>query len=224
MDSTPSLPDRIQTLVLETFQNSKIRESMVFLQNQSKQSKHACNKKYWTILGAFVVEDTTTNSLDVVSLSAGTKSTGKKFMRKDGLHLNDCHAEVLARRGLILYMQSNWTTFFNEKDELRPEIKFHLYVSEVPCGDASMGLEKAKVEGVEEDKYIDTFVKKRDQKYNDKEIQKGHWSGAKTIEGQMSLEIALPRLKSGRSDLTDEQRSLSMSCSDKILMWNIMGI
>ena len=86
-----------------------------------------------------------------------------------------------------------------------------------------MGLQKAKVEGLEDDKYIDNFVKKRDQKFNEKEIQQGHWSGAKTVEGEMSLEIALPRLKSGRSDMADEQRSLSMSCSDKILMWNIMG-
>lgn len=52
--------------------------------------------------------------------------------------------------------------FFDENNIFRPEIKFHLYVSEVPCGDACMGLEKAKVEGVEDDTYIDEFVKKRE--------------------------------------------------------------
>ena len=40
----------------------------------------------------------------------------------------------------------------------------------------------------------------------------------------MSLEIGIARTKSGRSDLTEEQRSICMSCSDKILMWNIIGI
>ena len=67
-----------------------------------------------------------------------------------------------------------------------------------------MGLEKAKVDGIEDDEHIDEFMKKRDQKYTEKEIKTGHWSGAKTIDGGMSLEIGIPRLKSGRSDLTDE--------------------
>ena len=66
--------------------------------------------------------------------------------------------------------------------------------------------------------------KKREAKASLKDKIEGHWSGAKTISGGMSLETGIARIKSGRSDLTDEQRSFSMSCSDKILMWNIVGI
>jgi tRNA-specific adenosine deaminase 1 len=50
-------------------------------------------------LAAFVVEDG--EKLEVISMACGTKSIGKKFMRKDGLQLNDMHAEILARRGFI---------------------------------------------------------------------------------------------------------------------------
>ena len=45
-------------------------------------------------------------------MACGTKSIGQKFMRNDGLHLNDCHAEVLARRGLILQLQREWEVYF----------------------------------------------------------------------------------------------------------------
>ena len=34
----------------------------------------------------------------------------------------------------------------------------------------------------------------------------------------------ITRLKSGRSDIKDDQRSESMSCSDKILKWNTVGL
>ena len=68
----------------------------------------------------------------------------------------------------------------------------------------------------------DSNLKKRELKQETK-ITNGHWSGAKTIEGGMSLETGIARIKCGRSDLTDEQRSMSMSCSDKILLWSILG-
>ena len=51
----------------------------------------------------------------------------------------------------------------------------------------------------------------------------GHWSGAKTVDGQVSMEKGLARTKSGRSDIPEDSKSLSMSCSDKILMWNCIG-
>ena len=47
-----------------------------------------------------------------------------------------------------------------------------------------------------------TELVKREQKLNNK-IKNGHWSGAKTIEGGMSLETGIARIKCGRSDLTD---------------------
>jgi len=43
------------------------------------------------------------------------------------------------------------------------------------------------------------------------------------MDGKSSKELGITRIKSGRSDMTDEQRSLSMSCSDKIMMWNSVG-
>jgi tRNA-specific adenosine deaminase 1 len=39
-----------------------------------------------------------------------------------------------------------------------------------------------------------------------------------------SIECGISRLKCGRSDIKIDQRSESMSCSDKILKWNMVGI
>lgn len=79
-------------------------------------------------------------------------------------------------------------------------VRLHLYISEPPCGDASLL----------HNSISDDFE---------------HWTGAKSVDGGVSSkEIGITRLKCGRSDIKEDQRSESMSCSDKILKWNTLGI
>ena len=81
---------------------------------------------------------------------------------------------------------------------LKEEYRFHLYISEPPCGDSSMLFQSE---------------------------EKLHWTGAKSVDGGLSsVESGISRLKCGRSDIKLDQRSESMSCSDKILKWNLVGI
>ena len=91
-------------------------------------------------------------------------------------------------------------TVLVEKDgpkfKIKEGLKFHLYVTATPCGDASM---------------IETETGL-------------FWTGAKTLDGAKSQEIGLCRTKSGRSDLPPELRSQSMSCSDKIMKWGSLGL
>jgi double stranded RNA-specific editase B len=66
----------------------------------------------------------------------------------EGETLNDCHAEVLARRGLVSYLYDQLNTFNsnpsdsifessgNQNLKLKSNVLFHLYVSSAPCGDA----------------------------------------------------------------------------------------
>ena len=83
----------------------------------------------------------------------------------------------------------------NPKWALKEGIKFHLYISEVPCGDASMGIQNPAQDVHEDQK------NKRETKLDEKS---GHWTGAKTVEGTASFERGLARIKSGRSDMNDE--------------------
>lgn len=72
-----------------------------------------------------------------------------------------------------------------------------MFTSQAPCGDSS-------------------FLQGPDGKT--------HWTGAKSLEGDPTLELGIPRLKPGRSDLPPDMRSESMSCSDKVLKWVHLGV
>lgn len=69
----------------------------------------------------------------------------------NGQTLNDCHAEVLARRGLLKVIYLAISNIYNNaggenllfakvpsalnKLQLRPGLTLHLYISTAPCGD-----------------------------------------------------------------------------------------
>lgn len=86
----------------------------------------------------------------------GTKCVEGNFLSLEGLTLNDNHAEILATRCLrdFIYSQIELIENGSAKDlqdcilescsipgskskyRLKSEIKFHLYISTAPCGDA----------------------------------------------------------------------------------------
>ena len=86
---------------------------------------------------------------EVVALGTGTKCISGEYISDSGLAVNDCHAEVIARRAFtrFLYAQldlcakgQNEASIFEKsacgKYVLKPGISFHLYISTAPCGDA----------------------------------------------------------------------------------------
>ena len=86
---------------------------------------------------------------EVVALGTGTKCINGEYLSDSGLAVNDCHAEVIARRALVRFLLSqldlvakgqNEVSIFEQKPNgkftLKPGISFHLYISTAPCGDA----------------------------------------------------------------------------------------
>ena len=85
---------------------------------------------------------------NVISIGTGTKFISGEYMSDQGLAVNDCHGEIIARRSLqtFLYSQLELASqdessgkIFEKKPSglfgLRKGFDFHLYINTAPCGD-----------------------------------------------------------------------------------------
>lgn len=188
----------------------------------------------WTIYAAIVAHQNST--LQVVSCATGTKCT---TVGPEGWVLRDSHAEVMCRRGLVRELLQETAAEGKlqllEKCEgsfrLRTDTTLHLYVSDSPCGDATIypviTEEDMKFTGA---KLIVHKDKKKSDEYGELlPVHKQSDSDAAEQDGccvarENAQELGMLRTKSGRSNLPQHLRSTSMSCSDKLLRWCILGL
>ncbi|KAG5021910.1 hypothetical protein AAZX31_07G070300 [Glycine max] len=180
-----------------------------------------------TVLAAFLLSSPS-NDLKVVAMGTGTKCIGRSLLRTCGDVVHDSHAEVIARRALMrfFYTQIQHLTESSSKhapgnggkrfklDEdhlpfewdpgclnkgkytLKKDWKLHMYISQLPCGDASLSFHVSPLETVVLGESDSTSPLDNGSK------QKG-----------------MVQRKPGRGDTT-----LSVSCSDKIARWNVVGV
>ncbi|XP_064613448.1 double-stranded RNA-specific editase 1-like isoform X3 [Liolophura sinensis] len=211
----PSLPDLISQLILEKFSE---------LTNNYK-SPYARRK---VLAGVVMTTGPSADQSSVICLATGTKCINGEYMSDSGLALNDCHAEILTRRSLVrflysqlkLHLSSNpqesaCSVFVRREDgagfRLRDNIQFHLYISTAPCGDARIfSPHEVSQDGESGDKHPNR--KARGQ------LRTKIESGEGTIPVQSSAAIQT------WDGVLQGERLLTMSCSDKIARWNLLGI
>ena len=159
----------------------------------------------WTVLAGIVRE--LGGNFEVVSLGTGTSCLGANETSPDGYLVHDSHAEVVCKRAFVLYLMN----FLMEQD--RDGLgKFHFYSSHPPCGDATIAPKEDKSEGPDPKK---------------PRMEDIHRTGAKCLAdsdleertGTSYHVLGEVRTKPGRGDPT-----LSLSCSDKMLKWNLIGL
>jgi len=144
----------------------------------------------------------------VVAIGTGTKCISHDYLDEDGLAVNDCHAEIVARRAFVrfLYAQLHLCAEGKEKDsifkktqsgkyKLQSCTSFLLYISKAPCGAASVRDKGAS-------QYPNTRAK-----------IESRCGTSPVCETPQTWED----LKNGKENL------LTMSCSDKIARWNVLG-
>ena len=170
--------------------------------------------------------DDVIGSAKVIAVTTGTKCINGEYMSDHGLVLNDCHAEVLARRCLrrFFYNQlrhhvegrGKLSIFVPCEDSagfrLREDVRFHLYISTSTCGDGRIFSphEALQADEVAGDKHPNRLAR-----------------------GQLRTKIesgegTIPVKSSGGLQTWDGvlqgERLLTMSCSDKVARWNVLGL
>uniref|UniRef100_A0A3P9PYQ4 Adenosine deaminase RNA specific B1a n=1 Tax=Poecilia reticulata TaxID=8081 RepID=A0A3P9PYQ4_POERE len=207
------LADAVSRLVVEKF--SELTDHFT--------SPHARRK---VLAGVVMTAGSDVKEAQVVCVSTGTKCINGEYMSDRGLALNDCHAEIIARRSLIRFLYSQLEHFLSPKEEdhhksiftccdnkqgfrLNENVQFHLYISTSPCGDARIfSPHEAAVED-QSDRHPNR--KARGQ------LRTKIESGEGTIPVRSGSTIQT------WDGVLQGERLLTMSCSDKIARWNVVG-
>ena len=208
---------------------SRVLDVFARLPRKGKPQLHEYTTLASVVL-SFEEEDPTNQSLNradfqILVISTGTKCLPAKDRCLVGTSLNDCHAEVLARRLLLSWLYNEMEVAITDGSEvlmetddyfqIRHGCKFHLVICSPPCGDAA--------------------IVEFEQDLEQQPICRRVRTGAKPIHRNKDGTIYLPtsadvekyelkqtkgvvRRKPGRGE-----PSSSVSCSDKIAKWLRIG-
>ena len=136
--SRRDLADRIAACIHEKF--LQLTQSDVRLQRRK------------VLAGIVLIRDFDLEAMEVICITTGTKCIAGDRLTLTGQSLNDCHAEIIARRCLIRYCyqqlhllsedEHSQSIFEKIPDthryQLKSSITFHLYISTSPCGDGRL--------------------------------------------------------------------------------------
>ncbi|XP_068625912.1 double-stranded RNA-specific editase Adar [Battus philenor] len=208
------LADHVSRLVNEKF-NELMRGDLV----------HSKRK----VLAGIVI--TINNSIDgarVIAVTTGTKCVSGEHLSVRGMAVNDCHAEVAARRCLQRHLYAQLLMYASSSDprrcipqsdvaplpgggyQLKRDRQVHMYVSTAPCGDGRIFSPHEHSES-EPDKHPNRLARGQLRT----KIESG--------EGTIPVKNCSEFVQTWDGVLQGE-RLLTMSCSDKVARWCVVGL
>ncbi|CAJ1081784.1 double-stranded RNA-specific editase B2 [Xyrichtys novacula] len=162
----------------------------------------------------------------VVALSTGTKCINGEFLSDQGQVVNDCHAEVMVRRGLLRFFYSQLELFLSKRPEdweesifvrhkecgfrLRDNIHFHMYISISPCGDGRLNSPYEITSDLHSSRHL---MRKR----------RSHLR-TKIESGEGTVPVRCRGMVQTWDGVLQGEQLITMSCTDKITRWNILGL
>ncbi|XP_051722695.1 double-stranded RNA-specific adenosine deaminase [Ctenopharyngodon idella] len=179
------------------------------------------------ILATIVMRNGSDTLGTVVSLGTGNRCVKGEELSLRGDTVNDCHAEIISRRGFIRFLygqlMKHWESPGDEsifevaddgKLKIKSDITFHLYISTAPCGDGAL-FDKSCSEAAEENVsgHMPLFENVKQGKLR-----------TKVENGEGTIPVESSDIVPTWDGIQHGERLRTMSCSDKILRWNVLGL
>ncbi|KAL0269806.1 UNVERIFIED_CONTAM: hypothetical protein PYX00_007415 [Menopon gallinae] len=162
------------------------------------------------------------DSCRVISVSTGTKCVNGEYLSTSGTVVNDSHAEIISRRCVINFLYSELYKHLSMSSDsdsilevipgghglrLKEDYLFHLFINTAPCGDS-------RIFSPHDEQIVDRHPNRKARGQLRTKIECG--------EGTIPVKQG-DAIQTWDGVLQGE-RLLTMSCSDKIAKWNVVGI
>ncbi|XP_063899107.1 double-stranded RNA-specific editase Adar [Helicoverpa armigera] len=208
------LADHIAKLVNEKF-NELMKNDVV-------------HSKRKVLAGIVITTHSRIEDARVIAVTTGTKCVSGEHMSVTGRALNDCHAEVAARRCLQKHLYAQLLQYAEQADptvplenndlepvpgggyRLKASRAVHLYVSTAPCGDGRI-FSPHEHHHAEPDKHPNRLARGQLRT----KIESG--------EGTIPVKNCTNTVQTWDGVMQGE-RLLTMSCSDKVARWCVCGL
>ncbi|KAM6215834.1 double-stranded RNA-specific editase B2 [Rhynchocyon petersi] len=205
--------DSVYQLVTQKFQELTVNLTSV----------HARHK---ALAGIVMTKGLDVRHAQVIALSSGTKCINGEYINDQGLVVNDCHAEIVARRAFVYFLYTQLELHLSKRHEdsersifvrlkeggyrLKENILFHLYVSTSPCGDARLNSPYEITTDLNSSKHI---IRKF----------RGHLR-TKIESGEGTIPVRCHSAVQTWDGVLLGEQLVTMSCTDKIARWNVLGL